>query len=60
MSRLVRKIGPNVAGAAALEFALAVPVLVSMIWGLFQVGMIFEANAGVQQALGEGARYATL
>jgi Flp pilus assembly protein TadG len=47
-------------GAAAVEFALAVPVLILMIWGIFQIGLLLEANAGMQQALGEGARYATL
>jgi Flp pilus assembly protein TadG len=47
-------------GAAALEFALAVPVLIMMIWGIFQVGLLYQANAGIQHALGEGARYATL
>ena len=48
------------AGAAAIEFALAVPVLVSFVWGIFQVGLLFQANAGMQHALGEGARFATL
>ena len=47
-------------GAAAIEFAIAVPVMVVMIYGIFQVGLIYEANAGMQHALGEGARYATL
>lgn len=47
-------------GAAALEMALAVPVLVSMIYGIFTLGQLFEANAGMQHALGEGARYGTL
>jgi hypothetical protein len=47
-------------GAAAIEFAIAVPVLVTFIWGIFQIGLLLEANAGMQQALGEGARYATL
>lgn len=47
-------------GSAAIEFAIAVPVLVMMIWGMFQVSIILEANAGVDQALGEGARYATI
>ena len=47
-------------GAEAIEFALAVPVLITMIWGIFQMGMLYEANAGMQHALGEGARYATL
>lgn len=47
-------------GAAAIEFALAVPVLISFIWGIFQIGLLFEASAGMQHALGEGARFATL
>jgi Flp pilus assembly protein TadG len=46
-------------GAAAIEMALALPILVSMIYGLFQVGLLYQANAGMQHALGEGARYAT-
>lgn len=47
-------------GAAAVEMALALPVLVSMIYGIFQVGLLYQANAGMQHALGEGARMATL
>lgn len=46
-------------GSAAIEFVVAVPFLAWLVWALFQIGMLFEANAGVQQALGEGARYAT-
>ena len=47
-------------GAAAIEFAIAVPVLISFIWGIFQIGLLLQANAGMQHALGEGARFATL
>jgi Flp pilus assembly protein TadG len=47
-------------GAAVIEFAIAVPVLVVMIYGIFEVGLIYQANAGMQHALGEGARLATL
>jgi Flp pilus assembly protein TadG len=47
-------------GSAAIEFAFALPVLIVMIWGMFQIGILFMANAGMQHALGEGARYATL
>ncbi len=47
-------------GAAAIEFALVVPILVLFIYGIFQIGLLFQANAGMQHALGEGARYATL
>jgi len=47
-------------GAAAIEFAIAVPVLTVCIFGIFQVGLLYEANAGMQHALGEGARLASL
>jgi Flp pilus assembly protein TadG len=47
-------------GAAAIEFAIAVPVLILLIYGIFRIGLLFQANAGMQHALGEGARYATL
>ena len=56
MAKLLR----DKSGAAAIEFVVAVPVLVVMIWGMFQISLLFEANAGVQHALGEAARYATI
>lgn len=48
------------AGSTAVEFAVAVPVLVVLLWGIVQVGLLYEANAGMQHALGEGARMATI
>jgi Flp pilus assembly protein TadG len=50
----------NERGAAVVELALAMPVLVSIIFGVFQLAMLYQANAGMQHALGEGARLATL
>lgn len=47
-------------GGAAIEMAIAVPVLALSLWGIFQVGVAFQAAAGIQHALGEGARFATL
>ena len=47
-------------GTAGIEMAIALPVLVTAILGIFTVGQLFEANAGMQHALGEGARYGTL
>lgn len=47
-------------GAAAIEFALSIPILVGMVYGIFEFCQLYEANAGMQHALGEGARYATL
>lgn len=50
----------NSRGVGSIEFALILPVLVLFIYGIYVVGQLFEANAGMQHALGEGARYATL
>jgi Flp pilus assembly protein TadG len=47
-------------GSAAIEFVVAIPILVLMIWGIFQIGILYQANAGMQHALGEGARLATV
>ena len=47
-------------GGAVIELALALPVLVTMIYGIFECSQLYEANAGMQHALGEGARVATL
>ncbi len=58
--RFIRKLGKNAQGLAAVEFALILPVLIVAVWGIFQIGLLFEANSGMQHALGEGARYATL
>ena len=50
----------NERGASAVEFAIAVPVLLVLIIGIIQLGIRFMANAGLQQAVEEGARYATI
>ena len=60
MSKLLRLIRRDERGAAAIEMAIAVPVLTLFLWGIFQVGIAFQASAGMQHAVGEGARFATL
>lgn len=47
-------------GVAAVEMAFALPVLIVMLYMFVQLGQVYRAMAGIQQALGEGARYATL
>lgn len=56
----VRAFRSDQSGVAAIEIAIVLPVLVLFIWGIFQLGIAFHANAGMQHALGEGARLATL
>ena len=55
-----RSIRRDERGAAAIEMAIAVPILALFLWGIFQIGIAFQASAGMQHALGEGARAATL
>jgi Flp pilus assembly protein TadG len=47
-------------GASAIEFAIAVPILVSFIWGIFEFALLFQAAAGMDNALARGARKATI
>lgn len=58
--KIRRAIVRNQDGVAAIEMAFALPVLIMMIWMLVQLAEVFRAVAGIQQGLGEGARYATL
>jgi Flp pilus assembly protein TadG len=47
-------------GTAVIEIAISLPILVGLIYGIFEFCQLYEANAGMQHALGEGARFATL
>lgn len=58
--RLLRRIRRSEDGAAALEFALITPALVLFIVGIAQLGILFMANAGLRNAVAEGARFATI
>jgi Flp pilus assembly protein TadG len=57
---LLRRLWRNEDGAAVVELAISLPVLVTLIYGIFECSQLYEANSGMQHALGEGARYATL
>ena len=59
---MIRKLGlvRDTKGAAVIEMALAIPILLQLLWIIFQGGLIFRAMSGIQHGLGEGARYATL
>ena len=47
-------------GAAAIEMAISQPVLVFYIYGIFESALLLWASAGMQHAIGEGARLATI
>lgn len=58
--KLFRSIRRDEDGVAAIEMAFALPILIVMIWMFVQLAEVYRAVAGIQQGLGEGARYATL
>ena len=47
-------------GAAVIEMAFALPTIITLIWIMLQLAMVFRASSGIQHALGEGARAATV
>lgn len=47
-------------GASAVEFALVAPMFMLILVGMAQLGIVFFANAGLHNALAEGARSATV
>ncbi len=57
---LLAKFYRNRDGAAATEFALAVPVLLLIFYGMAQFGIILLANSGIRHGLDKGARAATV
>ena len=58
--KMVARIRSDERGVAAVEMAFALPVFIIMVWAFVQLAQVYRAMAGIQQALGEGARYATL
>jgi Flp pilus assembly protein TadG len=58
--KLRRSIIRDENGATVIETAFALPVLIVFVWMMVQLAQVYRALAGIQQALGEGARYATL
>ncbi|WP_310475241.1 pilus assembly protein [Sandarakinorhabdus sp.] len=60
MIRTLRIFARNRSGATAAEFALTLPLFLAFVFTFFGVGSVFWANAGLRNAVGEGARVATL
>ena len=60
MRKLAKRLCRSERGAAAIEFVLIAPALVLMIVGIARLGILFMANAGLRNAVAEGARYSTI
>jgi len=58
MSR--RSILRSVGGTSALEFAIAAPVLLSVVIGITEVGRLYYAHADLRNAVAAGARKAAI
>jgi Flp pilus assembly protein TadG len=58
--KLLKLLRRDERGVAVIEIAIVLPVLILFIYGIFQIGILYQANAGMQHALGEGARFAVL
>ena len=43
-------------GAAAVEFALVVPIFLALLFGIISYGMMLSVRQGISQATAEGAR----
>lgn len=55
MMRLQSRAGER--GAAAIEFALILPILVVLVFGVIEFGRVFNAQISITNAAREGARY---
>jgi len=60
MIRIVRNLRCDESAASMLEFALVIPALMAMLFGIAELGILFLAQAGLKNAVAEGARYATI
>jgi len=60
MSKFVQILRADQRGAAAVEFAMAAPIFLVLLFGVMQFGMMFQASNGLQQAVEVGARFATI
>lgn len=47
-------------GAAALEFALLVPIVVMLLFGTITTGLVYSDHLGITNAVREGARYGSV
>lgn len=60
MTRLLKKLGGNDRGAAAVEFGLAIPVALVLLLGALNMGIYLYFKNSMTTAIDETARAATL
>ncbi|WP_439936373.1 TadE/TadG family type IV pilus assembly protein [Nocardia sp. N13] len=60
MRELMRRRGRNERGAAAVEFALVVPVLLVIVIGIFNFGFVLAQQISLNNGARQAARYAVV
>jgi len=57
-TNIFTRIGKDQTGSLGFEFAIAMPVLVTLMLGILQFGMALHASGAMRNAMGEGLRLA--
>ena len=47
-------------GATVVEFAFAIPILITLMIGILQFAIVMHTSGGLRHAVGEGLRYAKI
>ena len=56
----MKKLLRDESGATIVEFAFAVPVLITLMIGILQFGIVMHTSGGLRHAVGEGLRFAKI
>lgn len=56
----LHKILRDIRGSAAVEFALAIPVLATLMIAVLQFGILMHTSGSIRHAAGEGLRFAKI
>ena len=59
-TRLRRRLAGDDSGAAAVEFALVVPLLLLLVFGIINFGVLFSQQVSINNGVREGARRAVV
>ena len=57
-NRITKRLVSGQAGTVAVEFALILPILITLIFGIYQFGMAYNNYLAISHAAREGARMA--
>jgi Flp pilus assembly protein TadG len=57
---VVQPLGRPGSGQSLVEFALVLPILLLILFGIIQMGLLFASNVGLVNAVREAARYGSL